>query len=857
MKKILLFLFGLSFVMSSAQNIFEKDPTWNTYELPNNQYYVAGYYFVKSEVQSDGKLIVAVNNYSSVPTTSLIRLDGNQRDTSFLPGSFNGLIKDFLIQPDGKIVVVGTFTTYEGIAAKNMVRLNPDGTRDNTFVMGNGFTIKTFITTTLDWVVKIQPDGKLLVGGDIIVAYNGQAVNYIVRINPDGSPDSTFSYDPAAYKLGVHSIAIQPDGKIIIGDSGRIYRTLANGTLDPTWTRNTPQASQPTFTSDYTGRQINTIVVLPNGKILVGGKFEKAFGSSYRRDLVMLNADGSLDSSFYGFGFRTVTSYREGVSSIVVLADGKIIIGGDFSRWHNDLNTVINTPKCILRLNSDGTLDPSFTAYLSFSNDYDDDNSITDIKITPDGKLVCVGSINSYNGVAVNNIVRIDTDGNRDTTFHNICKGFNDKIIKILKQPNGKILVGGLFSMYNGSTRDGLVRLNEDGSIDESFEAKCSQFIAHYNKITDMALQADGKILITSQGRFYDGGSGGSLVRLNADGSLDTSFVSLTPGDYGLTGLYKCVCVQPDGKILVVGRTGDANDNPIKRFNTDGTLDTTFTFTTFTNCDDVALQPDGKILFSYFTGTGINNYQMGRLLPDGQIDTSFNAPTTTLGVTNFTLQPDGKVLCFSDVNAGHTVFRLNANGSLDTGFSFPSTSTFQSENTAHALLSDEKILMGVRKGSNFPNYLVRRNPDGSSDTTFDIGSGFAGGIGYPLSPLEFISDIDVDSYGRILVGGAFRLFDDQPENAFVRLQPKGFLSTPVITEEQSFVIYPNPVKDRLHISIRNGKIVDRASIFSLSGSLIMSVSDTANIDISCLESGFYIIKIFSGNEVEQFKIIKN
>ncbi|ESU28729.1 hypothetical protein FLJC2902T_13230 [Flavobacterium limnosediminis JC2902] len=855
MKKILLLLLGLSFVMSSAQNIFEKDPNWNTYELPNNQYYVDGFYFVKSEVQSDGKLIVAVTNYSSIPTTSLVRLDGNQRDTSFLSGNFNGLIKDFLIQPDGKIVVVGAFTTYEGIAAKYMVRLNPDGTRDNSFVMGNGFTIQMNSTYTWAGVVKIQPDGKLLVGGDAIASYNGQAVSLIVRINADGSPDPTFVYDPAAYKLGVHSIAIQPDGKIIIGDNGRIYRTLANGTLDPSWTRNTPQASQPTFISNYADREIRTIVVLPNGKILVGGEFEQAFNSSNRRDLVRLNADGSLDPSFYGWGFRTVTNSRVGVSSIVVLADGKIIIGGDFTRWSNDLNTVISTPKCILRLNSDGTLDSSFTAYASFSTDYNDTNSIKDIKMTSDGKLVCVGSINSYNGVAVNNIVRIDTDGNRDTTFHNICKGFNDRVGKILQQPNGKILVSGRFSMYNGSTRDRLVRLNEDGSVDESFEAKCYQFIADYNQITDMALQADGKILITSSGMFFfNGQAGGSFVRLNSDGSLDTSFVSLTPGDYGLYGSYTCVRVQPDGKILTVGRTG--NDNVIKRFNPDRTLDTTFNFTTYTNCNEVALQPDGKILFSYYTGWGVDNYKMGRLLPDGQIDTSFNPPTTTPGVTNFTLQPDGKVLCFSDVTGGHSVFRLNANGSLDTGFSFPSTQSFQSENTAHALLPDGKILMGVRLVSVFPNYLVRRNPDGSADTTFNIGSGFAIGINYGPTDTEYISDIDIDSYGRILVGGTFRLFNGQPENAFVRLRPEGFLSTPDITEEGSFVIYPNPVKDTIHISTRKGKTVDRVSLFSLSGNLIMSVSDT-NIDVSFLENGFYIIKISSGNEIEQFKIIKN
>jgi uncharacterized delta-60 repeat protein len=408
--------------------------------------------------------------------------------------------------------------------------------------------------------------------------------------------------------------------------------------------------------------------------------------------------------------------------------------------------------------------------------------------------------------------------------------------------------------MYNGATRDRLLRLNEDGSLDESFQANCYQFISDFNQVLDMALQTDGKILITSSGRSYNGQTGGSFVRLNSDGSLDTTFVSLTPGNYGLSGTYRCVRIQPDGKILTVGRT--SGDNVIKRFNPDRTLDTTFNFTTYTNCNEIALQPDGKILFSYYTGAGINNYKMGRLLPDGQIDTSFNAPTTTLGVTNFTLQPDGKILCFSDVVAGHTVFRLNTDGTLDTGFSFPSTQTFQSENTAHALLPDGKILMGVRLFSAFPNYLVRRNSDGSADTTFDIGSGFSPGIGYGSSITEIISDVDVDSDGRILVGGSFRLFNGQPENAFVRLRPEGSLSTPNITEERSFVIYPNPVKNTIHITTRNGKTVDKVYLYSVTGKLIISVTDT-NLDVSSLENGLYILKIISGNEVDQFKFLKS
>lgn len=853
MKKLILLLVVVWTATASAQNVFEKDPTWNTWELPGNQYFLDGYTFVESEVQLDGKFIVAVTNYSSVPVTSLVRMDGNQRDESFLSGAFNGLIKDFLIQPDGKIVVVGAFTSYEGSPAKFIVRLNADGTRDQTFDIGTSFSITQFSTYTWAEVVEIQTDGKLLVGGDDIVSYNGHASESLVRINPDGSPDTTFVYDPTAYNLGVHSLAIQTDGKILVGNSGRLYRTLANGTLDPTWVLNSPQALEPTFSGTYSQKKIKSIAVLPDGKIMVGGVFEEAFGSTSRRDLVRLNPDGSLDGSFYAWGFKTVTNYRDGVTSIVPLPDGKIIIGGDFTRWHPTFNTVIMTPKCILRLNADGTIDNGFNGYLSFSTDFDDTSTINDIKWGADGKLIFVGRINSYNGVAVNNIVRIDTDGNRDASFHNICKGFNGRVRQILRQPDGKILISGIFSMYNGATRDRLVRLNADGSVDEGFIARTYDFIADYHFPTDMALQNDGKILIASGGRYFNGQSGGSLVRLNADGSVDTSFVSLTPGDYGLSGQYTCVRLQPDGNFLTVGRSG--TDNMIKRFLPDGTPDATFNFTTYTNCNEVAVQPDGKILFSYHTGTGINNYKMGRMLSDGQIDPSFVAPTNLPGVTNFTLQPDGKVLCFSDTVGNHTVFRLNADGSLDTGFVFPTTQSFQSENTAHALLPDGKILMGVRTFTGFSNYLVRRNPDGSADDTFDIGDGFALGIGYGPTITEYISDVDVDQYGRILVGGAFRLFDGQPENAFVRLRPEGLLATPAFEDGQAFVVYPNPATDTMHISVRGARSVDSVVIYSLAGTVVGTASGNS-VDVSSLAAGLYVVRITAGSDLGHFRLVK-
>lgn len=352
---------------------------------------------------------------------------------------------------------------------------------------------------------------------------------------------------------------------------------------------------------------------------------------------------------------------------------------------------------------------------------------------------------------------------------------------------------------------------------------------------------------------FFNGVAGGSLVRLNADGTVDTSFVALTPGNYGPGGQYNCVRVQSDGKILTVGRTN--TDDIIKRFNTDGSLDAGFSFTTYTNCNEVAVQPDGKILFTYHTGSGINNYKMGRMLPDGQIDPGFAGPTNLPGVTNFTLQPDGKVLCFSDTVGNHTVFRLNADGSADTGFSFPVTQSFQSENTAHALLPDGKILMGVRLFPVFSNYFVRRNEDGSADTTFDIGSGFGLGIGYGPTVTEYISDIDVDQFGRILVGGAFRQFDGQPENAFVRLRPEGLLNNHDVQEAGKVVVYPNPASDRIYFLRGGVREICSYRIATISGGEVLSgVSDT--VDVSALPAGVYLIRCDFGGLRQVVRLVR-
>jgi uncharacterized delta-60 repeat protein len=137
------------------------------------------------------------------------------------------------------------------------------------------------------------------------------------------------------------------------------------------------------------------------------------------------------------------------IYKVVIQSDGKIIIGGNFT-------------KCVARLNNDGTIDSFFNVGSGFNE------VVNDIAIQSDGKIICVGSFTSYNGTTRNNIIRLNVDGSLDSSF-NVGTGFNDSVNTIAIQSDGKIMCGGNFSSYNETSRNKIARLNSDGSLDANF----------------------------------------------------------------------------------------------------------------------------------------------------------------------------------------------------------------------------------------------------------------------------------------------------------------------------------------------------------------------------------------------------
>ncbi len=223
-------------------------------------------------------------------------------------------------QQDGKIIIGGGFSTYNGVNVNHIVRLNTDGSIDNSFNIGNSFEGGT--NTNVKSIV-IQNDGKILVGG-FFSSFNGTTTNNIARLNPDGTLDNTFNVG-TGFDTEVNSIALQSDGKIIVGgyfntfcgvSSVYLIRLNQNGTKDNSFNIGTG-----------TNNVVNTISVQSDDKIILGGYFSSynGFSSNY---MVRLNQDGIIDPTFsIGTGFSTA------VFALKIQQDGKIIVGGNFNSF--------------------------------------------------------------------------------------------------------------------------------------------------------------------------------------------------------------------------------------------------------------------------------------------------------------------------------------------------------------------------------------------------------------------------------------------------------------------------------------------------------------------------------------------
>ena len=726
-----------------------NDPTFNPSDLGlGNGEGIRGPVYALAQ-QPDGRIVVggAFTSINGVECGQIARLntDGSV-DPSFDTGTgFDEYVTSLALQPDGRLLVLGYYALFDGQAVPDLVRLNSDGSLDPTFDVGSG-------PSDLGQVVALQPDGKVLVGGQFHT-FSGSASPFIVRLNADGSLDPTFDANPDYPSFStVFDIALQPDGKILAVGSfdtfdglsrKDIVRLNSDGSVDATFDPGT--STDGDLGTGYSAR-IHASLVQPDGRILIGGNYT-SFDGTARNGIARLNADGTLDTSF-----NPGTGTDSPVRALGLRTDGTVVIGGGFT-------TVNGTAKSgIARLLGTGAIDPLFDPGTGIDPTYIFDG-IHSLLAQPDGHVLAGGFFTTYSGYGRNGLVRISSDGSTDASFLPSGTGFNNANYAVALQQDGRLIVGGGFSSYNGIGRNRIARLNADGSLDPSFDPGTG-FNGYY--VESLSLLADGKILAGGEFTMYDGVAAPHLVLLNPDGSRDASFDVGAGPDGSVLG----ITLQPDGRILIAGNFGSVDGTmtgSVARLDPDGSLDPSFQLFDpqfFGTAYSLALQPDGKILVG-------NTGPFARLNSDGSLDATFPSEEPDGWVTNMALQADGKVVIAGFFGAvGSTprsrIARLNTDGTNDPTFD-PGTGINSNYDVMPVVLQpDGKVLVGgaFSTFNDIPrNGMVRINANGSLDPSFDPGSGFPG----------YVYAMALQPDGKLVAVGGFTSFDGVGRNHIARL----------------------------------------------------------------------------------------
>lgn len=354
--------------------------------------------------------------------TTLHAQNAGSVDTRFNPGTGAGDSEDdsnevyaVAVQPDGKILVGGIFSSFDGLTRSGITRLNADGSQDTTFQPGVGVNANASVRA-----IALQSDGKILIAGGL-ASFNGVERHNVARLNGDGSLDLTFNPNDAIRSFLVRAIAVQSDGKVVLGGfvqsdaggvtSGQVARLNTDGSADVGF-------HSPTSKNDETGgpplltQPIYALTIRPNGKLLFAG---------YHEGVIGCNSDGTRDEDFQ---LDPSIGQSPFIYALLTQPDGKILLGGSFSV--GEVHTTVS------RLAANGEVDPNFTVRPS-------SGSGNCLALQPDGKILLGGS------------TRLNPDGSVDPTF--VSKGYD--AFSLTLQPDGKLVVGGDFKGY-------VTRLNGD-----------------------------------------------------------------------------------------------------------------------------------------------------------------------------------------------------------------------------------------------------------------------------------------------------------------------------------------------------------------------------------------------------------
>ncbi|AFM05996.1 hypothetical protein Fleli_3682 [Bernardetia litoralis DSM 6794] len=748
------------------------------------------------------------------PAASDPNFNPNDTGFGFGQGNVSGINK-FVVMDDNKIIVIGSADTYNNQPVDNLYRLNEDGTLDNSFTL---FSATPYTNASLS-DIELLPNQQLLVSGNLFDATNQG--KYIIRINPDGSVDNSFSVTGLEATSNVRNLVVQPDGKIIVigflqvaGLDKDIIRLNTDGSIDTSFI----MGHADDTLSHYNYGTLTSATLQNDGKIIIIGDFNQ-YNTINKKNIVRLNTDGTIDNSF--LTLVTGSIGLDGINNVAIQQpSGKIIVTGNFEELNG---TAIGGN--IARLNLDGSLDASFIQGVGFS-------WYTDrVNFQSDGKMIVAGSFSSYNGATVYNLARLNADGALDNSFsvRNIKRsqgylvelangkflttlnvsesgidrlnadgshddtfnpntGFNNTILQTASLPNGQFYASGFqMGKYNGVATGAVAKLNTDGSLDPTFNYDSNQLgsgiLVHISYHTSLTTQPDGKLLVgTITIVPSNTNESVKLFRLNTDGTLDNTFV--VEGEFATSltaGMVGKVIVQDNGKIIISGTTnitGTNRDFKLVRLNSNGSLDASFPeITTNGSISDMILLPDGKILvaggFSSLNGNPVN--KLARLLPNGTIDNTFYTDLDLHSVTDIDTL-NNEIYVSGEFDNGSAAFvgairKVSSTGVMNptfdviltgNGATVPSANILVESNGKMILAGEFDQVNGVSQKN-----LAKLNADGSLVSNFDVGTSTDGRI--------YNAFLQPDN--TIIIAGDFVSYDGTGRNRIAKITNTSVLVT--------------------------------------------------------------------------------
>jgi uncharacterized delta-60 repeat protein len=574
----------------------------------------------------------------------------------------------------------------------------------------------------------------------------------LVKFTNSGALDLSFDrggiaasavVEPTLTSFSMPRFAQQPDGKIV----GAITENyVLNGSGSPRLRLERFNVDGTPDTSFVSGGFVRLPAATTSGITEIGitasGKMVVAFTDF---SVAVFTANGSPDLSFSGDGYQTVrvdpTNFQQFLGGMVVQPDGKIILSGR----NETFTPTFNRQFALARLNADGSLDTTFSGDGLVTTDLGTNESAASVALQTDGRIIIAGTTNNTASSFVT--LRYLANGTLDNSFSAAqvpTHGYPSETgPPLLTQPNGRVTVSGVAGENAASTKAGYLtmRFTSTGSSDTTFSTDGIAFTqpkGNNDNARAMAVQPDGKILLGGRTDL-----GITVLRTLPDGSLDTSFggdgrASL---DFGVS--CESIAVQPDGKVVVAG---------------------------YSYADFPA--SGGNLAYSEY------DFVVGRFMPNGDPDLSFGTNgkvTSDLGGRNdvaysVALQADGKILVggysnrlnpLDPYSVQFALVRYLSNGVLDSTFGsggIVSTSGGRL-GTKVIVQPDGKILLGGNDSSGLA--VARYLANGTLDTSFD-GDGLAS---TPLVNGSIGIDMLLQPNGKVVVAGYYSIFNNWPDPA--------------------------------------------------------------------------------------------